>query len=667
MLKIVFVQSDDTMLYAAQELKKYILQMSRATIVPQLCPVDRVSAVKEAGSIVLGTLEELGLDQSDLEDPFMEDIMDISVENGEGYIAGSNPRSILMGVYQYCTSAGCRFIRPGENGDYVPRADLYHHTFIYRKKADYLFRGECCEGAISYEHMRDTVYWLPKIGMNMYMIEGLVPYTYMHKWYGHVSNLKLRPKGQVTNHQMLWDYVRLLEQDVKKAGLQLHTLGHGWMFKKQGITGGPASMQQAALTDEDRQYLALVEGKRDLYHNSAFFTHYCYSNPKARRVLIDNILEYIEEKPFVDYIHVWLADAVNNHCECEECQKRHPSDHYVCLLNELDEALTEIGSQARLVFIGYTDTERPPQELTLNNPRRFVFLSAIGGHYEKGYKKVCEAPMGEIPEYQRNAYKAAPDTVRFYWKDQWKKLCGNIPNVIYEYRYYTDMYCDLGHMQLSRETCRDMKDLAEVGIEGCMSDQTHRMYMPTALPMITMGKMLFDRNRDYEEVAEEYFEGAFGEESKACRAYLEKLSVLLCPSNFRVGGKNGVEEEGLGALETRLRSWIGNPEVAQKAAQIPQVLDDFLTVIEKRIGTETDPARRLSWIYLKHHSYICRYFGAILLAGAQGDMEEAKARFAPLREYLSEHEMEFHNVFDLFLYTRAVTLKLGLPVEGYYD
>lgn len=667
MLKIVFKQADDTVLYAAQELKKYVLQMSRALIVPQLHAVEEVSIAEAEEGIVLGTLEELGLDCGDLEDAFIEDIIDISIENGHGYIAGSNPRSILMGVYKYCTSAGCRFIRPGADGDYVPKADLKNHSFCYRKKADYPFRGECCEGAISYEHMRDTVYWLPKIGMNMYMIEGLVPYTYMHKWYGHVSNPKLRPKGQVTDHQMLWDYVRLLEQDVKKTGLQLHTLGHGWMFKKQGITGGPASMQQAALTDEDKQYLALVKGKRDLYGNSAFFTHYCYSNPKARRVLIDNILEYIAEKPFVDFIHVWLADAVNNHCECEECQKRHPSDHYICLLNELDEALTEIGSKARLVFIGYTDTERPPQELTLKNPGRFVYLSAMGSHYEKGYKKVVEAPLGQIPEYRRNEYHPAPDTVRFHWKDQWKKLCGNIPNVIYEYRYYTDMYCDLGHMQLSRETYRDMKDLVDVGFDGCMSDQTHRMYMPTALPMILMGEAQFDRSRSFEEIAVDYFAGAFGEEHEKCRDYLEKLSVLLCPSNFRVGGQTGVEEAGLGNTETRKLSWQNNPEVAEKAAQIPALLDAFLPVIEKRIGTEMDFARRLSWVYLKHHSEICRRFGAILLAGAQGDMELARERFVPLRDYLAEHELEFHNVFDLFLFIRAVSLKLELKIEGYYD
>ena len=239
-MKIIPLQSSETVQYAASELQKYISQMSRGGIVPQI-----LYGCEEPGenAIVLGLLEDLKLDSSDLFDPFIEDILDIDVKNGVGYIAGSNPRSVLMGVYKYCHSAGCRFLRPGPDGDYVPQADIENHSFRYRKKADYPFRGECSEGAISYEHMRDTVYWLPKIGMNMYMIEGVVPYTYMHKWYGHVGNTCLRQPGQVTDYDMLLDYVNLLERDIKKVGLQLHTLGHGWMF-----AGKESSIRTASFT-----------------------------------------------------------------------------------------------------------------------------------------------------------------------------------------------------------------------------------------------------------------------------------------------------------------------------------------------------------------------------------------------------------------------------------
>ena len=154
-------------------------------------------------AIVLGLLEELSLDRSDLLDPFIEDILDVRVENGHGYIAGSNERSILMAVYHYCKSAGCRFVRPGDDGEYIPYCDLTAHCCTYRKKADQPFRGTCCEGAISYEHMRDTVFWMPKMGMNMFMVEGIVPFNYMHRWYGHEANRILRIPGHTPHRQIL--------------------------------------------------------------------------------------------------------------------------------------------------------------------------------------------------------------------------------------------------------------------------------------------------------------------------------------------------------------------------------------------------------------------------------------------------------------------------------
>lgn len=663
-MKIITAQKGVTIEYAVSELKKYVCGLSRGKIVPESCYVEKLPETIGEHEILLGTLEELSLDTSDLFDPYIEDIIDIAITNGTGYIAGSNLRSILMGIYKYCTSAGCRFIRPGADGDYVPKADLYNHSFQYRKKADHPFRGECSEGAISYEHMRDTVYWLPKIGMNMYMIEGFVPYTYMHKWYGHVGNTKLRQKGQETDSAMLAEYIDLLEQDIKKTGIQLHTLGHNWMFKKLGMIDGPSHRAMAAFKDEYKKYFAQVNGKRDFMHGSPFFTHFCYSDPEARKILIDTLIEYIEEKPFVDFVHVWLADSINNQCECEECVKMTPSDHYVVLLNELDAELTRRGLENRIVFIMYVDTERPPQVMRLNNPHRFILLSAIGMQYEKGYE--VEEFTGEEPPFERNNFHPEPAPLRMKWHRDWQELCDNIPSIIFEYRFYTDMYCDLSQMQVCRETHRDMQSLERVSFQGCMSDQTHRMYLPTALPLIMMGETLFDRNVDYDKVADEYFEGAFGEDGRKCRAYLEKLSDLLCPSNVRVGGKNGVEEAGLGN-ETARKCWIGNEKVAEKAAQIPALLEEFEHTIDLNIAYAADEARLLSWRYLKYHSKITGLFAEMLRAGAKGDMEEAKNKYLVLEEYLSEHEMEFHNAFDVFLFTRAMRSKVDLPAVKYYE
>ena len=666
-MKILVVAKGECPEYAAEELKKYIVGMSRGKILPEIVH-NAEARCAENDEILLGLLSELGLSEEGLDDPMVDDIIDVKIKNLSGYIAGSNPRSILMGVYRYCESCGVRYIRPGADGDYIPEFDPKNHSYEMRKKADYPFRGECCEGSISYEHMRDTVYWLPKIGMNMYMIEGTVPYTYMHKWYGHVYNTKLRRNGQITDYNMLLNYVNLLERDVKRCGLQLHTLGHDWMFRKLGIRhADPNTLEEemAKLSEIDMELFAEVGGKRGLFGNSPFYTHFCYSNPAARKLMVDTVLEYLEEKPHVDFVHTWLADATNNQCECAECRKHEPSDWFVMFLNELDEALTARGSDAKIIFISYVDTVRPPREFKINNPGRFILVSAMGGFYEEGYKN--EECTEEIPPFERNNFKSFSAPLRMKCHRDWKSICGNIPSFIYEYRYYVDMYCDLSQMRISYETSRDMKALSEVSFNGCISDQTHRMYMPTSLPLITMGKTLFDKSVAFDNLKDDYFTSAFGENGLLVKDYLDKLSVLLSPSNFRVGGQGGIEEEGVGFVEARLRPWVNNPEVAERASKIPDYIDAFLPTIKRGLGDALDPAQRLSWKYLIYHAEIVKYHGRILLAGASGDLEGAKAILDEARDYISEHELEFHNVFDLFLYIRAVAQKIGYKLPGYFD
>ena len=362
---------------------------------------------------------------------------------------------------------------------------------------------------------------------------------------------------------------------------------------------------------------------------------------------------------------MWLADDVNNHCECDECVKMRPSDWYVMMLNELDEELTREEIDTRILFIMYVDTVRPPEKLRLKNPKRFILLAAIGQQYQKGY--VAEAYTGEIPPYEKNNFKTVPNALRLKWHRDWKQMHGNIPSMIFEYRFYTDMYCDLSQMQVCRETYRDMNAIAKVGFNGCMSDQTHRMYMPTALSLVMMGATLFDKNTDYDIVAEEYFEGAFGKDGALCRKYLEELSCLLCPSNVRVGGGKGIEERGLVSDEANKCGWINNPYVAKQAAKIPALIDKFMPVIIKNISTSNDEAQRISWNYLTYHAEICKIYSTILLSGAQNDMDAAREKYKELKEYHEIHEMEYHNVFDLFLFDRFISLKLGIPLPGYFE
>ena len=44
----------------------------------------------------------------------------VSVDSSGGRILGSNPRSVLLGVYDYLRYLGCRFLGPGKDMEVVP-------------------------------------------------------------------------------------------------------------------------------------------------------------------------------------------------------------------------------------------------------------------------------------------------------------------------------------------------------------------------------------------------------------------------------------------------------------------------------------------------------------------------------------------------------------------
>lgn len=660
-MKILYLQENETLRYAAEELSKYYVMMTEKE-----APEIALASAPCACAVTLGLLSDLGRPADDVQDAVLEDVLDIHIENGKGFIAGSNPRSVLMGVYRFLRSAGCRFIRPGEGGEFIPKVDLDAHSFTYRKKADHIFRGECSEGAIGYVHLRDTVYWMPKVGLNMFMIEGLVPYFYMHKWYAHVSNLRLGGKGQITDYAFLEGEIAKLEKDMVKLGLQFHNIGHGWMFEPLGVHMGPPQYEAAALKEEDKIHLAEVKGVRDRFGNDTFYTNFCYGNPETRKILVSFWVDYLKKKPYVEFPHVWLADAINNHCECPLCREKEPSDWYVILLNEIDEALTKEGIDSKLVFILYTDTLRPPATEKLNHPERFILLSARSINYNKGYEKVDY--NGDVPPYERNNLPTIPPALADRWRNQWKEKFGvTIPTCVYEYRFYTFHYNDLGHMKLAKDMHRDVLLMKTMGFDGDMSDQTPRAFFPTALPMSVMAETLFDEKMDYDAFAEDHLYHTYGEDVAAAKKYLTRVTEIIDPVTMNVDYKAaGIEEAGIGSQsDGKGKPWQNNAAFAAALEQIPAVIEEILPFIEKNEKSET-AVHAKSWFYLRHHVFIVENVAKIYHEGALGNIEKAREMYLSFMDELSAREMEIHEAFDLFLFDRYHRNKLGIPRLPYF-
>lgn len=79
--------------------------------------------------ISLGFFGDFGVKLT-VEDPFFDDAIAISVKDKKGYIAGSNERSVLIGVYRLLSEWGIGWVRPGKNGTHYPKTCDAHDVEI---------------------------------------------------------------------------------------------------------------------------------------------------------------------------------------------------------------------------------------------------------------------------------------------------------------------------------------------------------------------------------------------------------------------------------------------------------------------------------------------------------------------------------------------------------
>ncbi len=632
-MKINLLRNTETLSYAVSELKKYILKMNGE------CDAD----------ITIAHLSDLSLSEEGVDDAMIDDVIDIKIEKMKGYIAGSNDRSVLMGVYTFLKSAGCMWVRPGKGGEYIPECDISSHSLTYRKKADYSFRGECIEGAVSYEHLRDTVEWLPKVNMNFFMIEQVVPYNYMGTWYRHSDNPLYEDEN--VSYEDVKGYVKLLEADIKRCGLQLHSLGHGYFFAPYGIEYKQRGASYE-ISDECRAAIAktsFTNGKREFwgYAKSPNLTQLCFSNEKARRDHVLWLVNYIKEKPYIDFLHVWLGDGANNQCECEDCAKHIVSDWYVMMLNELDAEFTKEGIDTKIVFIMYNDTMWAPIEEKLNNKNRFMATVTIQA---RDHSKVFspERYKGELEPYKLNqiSYLNGMNRVLSFI-DSWKPAFDG-RKFIFEYRMYRDHYIDPGYMNVSEIMHKDCIALSSLGLDGILSDKTQRSYFPTGLPMSVMGENLFDKCLDYPSFVERFFEKSYGKDYKLAKEYLEKITEYFDPDSSRI--VTDITEEDTGAGVSGTKGGIrGKTEIIPRIEKIAPLADSFAEIVKRNMESE-NPCHRESWKILMYHCEYVKHLSYIYISVARLEMKKAREQLAKMLEYLCLAEREIHPQFDLHLF-----------------
>lgn len=629
--KIAVAGKDSAVDFASQELERCLKAMDEHAEIA----VMRYSVFRpELPSLLwLGVCPHV---QAEVCDPKYDDAYWIDVDNAIGAIRGSNARSVLMGVYRFLRELGCSWVRPGADGEYLPKIDADNHSVHIHEAASYRHRGICIEGAVSYEHVRDTIDWMPKLGYNAYYNQFNNPVTFYDRWYSHKDNPNLNGiKLTSAEVEGLRDSSVF---EMKKRGLLYHAAGHGWTCEPFGIPG-EAWEPTDSFPESARKYLAKVNGKRDLWGGVALNTNLCYSNPTVRKKIVDAVSKRCAEIPDIDFMHVWLADGSNNHCECENCRKKRASDWYVTLLNEIDAQLTRRKITTKIVFLIYVDLLWNPVAEKLTNPERFVLMFApISRTYSSSIAEAAVFDENALPDYKLNKLQF-PSSVseNLAWLRKWQKdFKGD--GFDFDYHFMWDHFHDPGYYETAETLFRDMQGLHKVGLNGMVSCQNQRVFFPTGLGMTAMAAALWNENSDFEQIADEYFTNAFGDCGKTIQNYMRSLSEAFCPSYFR------------GEMP------IVDTDAARRFASVQDILSAHQELIYSQAENETLPkSRKESWKLLVYHAELCAILARCFALKAEGNFDKARTLLDDVLSYARLHESILHHVFDVCLFQSTIT------------
>ena len=619
------ITSDHVVDFAAEELKKYLRMM-----MPRCGEISINYAPDAKDGFRLGLMSDFGLDTSESDDVTLDDILHIDTDCDGGIIAGSNPRSVLLAVYRYLTINGCRWLFPGIDGEFIPIKNI--EPTKYHKMADCRYRGQCNEGAEAQHLMVELIDFTPKIGMNIFMIEFDNPKVYYDRYYNHRHNVENREPEPVATETVL-QWKRQCEVEMSKRGLQFHDMGHGWTAESFDIdTSSGWFPNKESAADEAIQYMAMLNGKRQLFGGVALNTNFCMSNPVARAKVVKKISDYSELATNVDYLHVWLADGENNHCECDECRKKTPSDWYVMLMNELDEELTRRKLTTRIVFICYVDTTWAPKTVFIKNPDRFsLLIAAISRDYAIPVTPNLDTSRVKLAEFELNKL-TLPKTVDEYIAHgrMWQESC-KVQSFVYEYHYWWPQYRDLGLFSVTKLIHDDIKGYKSNGCNGIVEDGSQRSFFPNGFSLYVYGSTLFDTGVDFEELKQDYFSHAYGEDYKEVISFFDKLG-------------EAVDYNYLIQQHTETGCFY-KPEMVSKIEKVAKIVDDFTPFVKAHMNMPYR-SQTVSYKILLRYLIYCKYVSRLLALKAAGDELTAKLEKKQFRVEFGKYELEMERCYD---------------------
>ena len=628
MLTINKLRCDSAIDLAAEELKKYLRMM-----MPECGDIKIFYNPEAKDGFRLGFLEDFGL-PFEGEDADLDDVIHVETTTEGGILAGSNPRSVLFAVYRMLKENGCRWLYPGIDGEYIPMQDIA--PVSYHKVPDNRLRGFCDEGAPSQGMMLEWIEWAAKMEMNAFSLEFFVPNGYYNAYYSHIKNEKNRKPEPVSDEQIL-QWRRQCEVEVNKRGMRLFSIGHGWTCRALGFPSEHRPVDINDFTEEQRNFIALRDGKREFYADIPVLSQVCLSNPKVRSLIADYVVEFSKNHENITDLIFSLGDSPNAQCECEACVKMSTTDWQVAVLNELDEKLTAANLNTRIAPNIYLDTFFPPEQVKFKNPKRFTYLySPITRDYTSSVTEDTVIPPS--PKFEYNNFKM-PTTEELYalLKDWQKVFAGDI--LCFEYHFWRTQFLEIGQQVLARTLHKDVKSLRIMGIDGMLEDASQRSGFPNGFLAYIYAVSMMDSNCDFDAVREDYFQHIYGQRWDKIMKILDRISQIF----------------DIGYMHDLYQCHIHYKEVSEKTVRQPELVAKFQRAHDlaaeiryhyERKAKQLTRVQTVFWNIIWHYSEFIDLYADVMIARCQGHIFKSRELAGQMLGEFGKRELEIERYYD---------------------
>lgn len=626
--------SDLALAYAARQLSQYVERLTGKSWGTKSAKTYRGSD----GTSWLGVCNTLPEPPSGALTPApWDDGFAVWAADDQLFVAGRNARSVLFGVYAFLESQGVRFLRPGSGGEIIPPLDditLPEEPIVDEPR--YRHRGLCFEGAPSINHALAVVDWAAKNRFNTIFLQFFSGRYFYNRWYEHKYNTLYRGH-EVSDAQALALDERIIAA-MKRRGQVFHRVGHSWTSAAFDMPrSGWVTADDAEIPEEFAHFPAEVEGERKLFHGIPINTEICYSYKPAFDRFVENIVQYSEEHPEVDVVHVWLSDAPNNKCECEECRELNISDWYAKVINALSAELSKRAPDTRFVFLCYFELLWAPEKVTIEDPNgkaimMFAPISRCYGHALND-PDCTDGETWERPEL--NQFSASHRNAYFIDRlAEWRKVFQG-DSFDFDYHLMWANWRQCTDTQVARIIWEDLKVLKGLELDGIVSCQSFRNFYPSGLAMAALAQGLWNPDDSWEDFRRRYLETAYGPHADAADAYLTRTEELLATDDphWQMPPFSTMDGAGLVEADSYLKAAIVDLSARRKA--------------------ETNRVYRRSLELLSHHAEFLHYLVAAYQARAANKPALANLEVDRAADYLRRTEARLSMYMDTELALRC--------------